>query len=454
VGQLILLACYGFIFWLFRKDVKWRKAGSSALWIPGLWIAIQGSRPVSYWIGGGGGDSEGNPVNTVVYGILIIAAFIALSKRRFSWGMVIQRNKALFLIYFFLALSAFWSELPFTSFKRLIKDFGTVPVALVILTELDPITAFRSIFVRVSYLLFPLSIVFIKYFPSIGRQSAHSGENMFTGVTTQKNSLGEMAFVLSLVILWDFLVLRKSEKSKDRTFQMRVRIALLAMGIWLLNTCDSQTSVVCLVLGVFLFWICGVLQKLKIGKPLLIGGLTAAICLAAADKTFNLSAKLSQAVGRNPTLTGRTNIWRIVKEQNTDPLLGEGFYVFWDTEKGKNVVDALTRINSTHNGYLETYVDAGIVGDTLLGLLLLVIGARAVGRLFNGARLGRIGVTFWAMALLYNLSESSFFRLDLLWFTLLLVTIEYPQLVGYVVPTEEQPQWSYSGRPDEVRLGV
>ncbi len=456
MGQVILLVCYCFIFWLFRKDVKWRKAGSSALWIPGLWIAIQGSRPVSYWIGGGGGggDVEGNPINTVVYAILIVSAFVALSKRGFNWGVMIQRNKALFLIYFFLALSACWSELPFISLKRLIKDFGTIPVALIILTELDPVTAFRSIFVRVSYLLFPLSIVFIKYFPSIGRQSAHSGENMFTGVTTQKNSLGEMVFVLSLVILWDFLVLRKSEKSKERTFQMRVRIGLLAMGIWLLNTCDSQTSVVCLVVGVLLFWICGVLQKLKIGKPILVGGLTVAICLAAADKTFNLSAKLSEAVGRNPTLTGRTDIWRIVKEQNTDPLLGEGFYIFWDTAKGKNVVDALARINSTHNGYLETYVDAGLVGDTLLALLLLVIGARVVGRLFNEAPLGRIGVTFWATALLYNLSETSFFRLDLLWFTLLLVTIEYPQAVRYVVPAEAQSQWSYSGRPDEIRVGV
>ena len=89
-----------------------------------------------------------------------------------------------------------------------------MPVALVILTELDPITAFRTIFVRVSYLLFPLSIVFIKYFPGIGRQSAHSGENMFTGVTTQKNSLGEMVFVLSIIILWDFLEIRKTEKIK------------------------------------------------------------------------------------------------------------------------------------------------------------------------------------------------------------------------------------------------
>lgn len=454
MSQLILLACYCFIFWLFRKDVKWRKAGSRALLIPAIWIAIQGSRPVSYWIGAGGGDVEGNPVNTFIYVILIASAFIVLSKRGFRWGTAISRNKALFLIYFFLALSALWSELPFISLKRLIKDFGSVPVALVILTELDPITAFRTIFVRVSYLLFPLSIVFIKYFPDIGRQSAHSGENMFTGVTTQKNSLGEMVFVLSLVLLWDFLEIRKAEKSKERKLQLRIRIGVVAMGIWLLMTCDSQTSVVCLVIGTILFWLTGVLQRWKIGKPLLIGILTAAIILVSADKTFNLSAKLSQAVGRNPTLTGRTEIWKIVKEQKTDPLLGEGFYVFWDTEKGKNVVDALTRINSTHNGYLETYVDAGLIGDLLLGLFLLAAGARVVGRLFAGAPLGRIGVTYWATALLYNLSESSFFRLDLLWFSLLLVTIDYPQTAAAPVAVDEPAVWSYGQRPNEMRVGV
>jgi hypothetical protein len=41
--------------------------------------------------------------------------------------------------------------------------------------------------------------------------------------------------------------------------------------------------------------------------------------------------------------------------------------------------------------------------------------------------LGRIGLVFWVLAIIYNLSESSFFRLDALWFTLLLVMIECPR---------------------------
>jgi hypothetical protein len=38
-----------------------------------------------------------------------------------------------------------------------------------------------------------------------------------------------------------------------------------------------------------------------------------------------------------------------------------------------------------------------------------------------------MGLVFWILAIIYNLSESSFFRLDPLWFVLLLVTIDCPR---------------------------
>ena len=55
MAKVILIACYGLICWLLRKDMSWRKAGSWTLLIPGAWIAVQGSRPVSDWFGGTGG---------------------------------------------------------------------------------------------------------------------------------------------------------------------------------------------------------------------------------------------------------------------------------------------------------------------------------------------------------------------------------------------------------------
>jgi len=78
--------------------------------------------------------------------------------------------------------------------------------------------------VRVSYVLFPLSVVFIKYFPALGRSASRAGENMFTGVTTQKNSLGEMAFVFSIMILWDLVEVYLAQEGRRRNIQIAVRV--------------------------------------------------------------------------------------------------------------------------------------------------------------------------------------------------------------------------------------
>src|ERR1700677_1788317 len=164
--------CLGFIFWLFRKDRQLRSFTSPALWIPFCWLGIIGSRPVSYWFGGGDssdGDLGGNPINTVIFGVLTIGAIVVLQRRNFEWARFFRSNKALLAIYLFFAISTVWSPLGIVALKRLFKDFGTVLVGLVLLTEQDPLAAIRTVFVRVSYLLFPLSALVIKYYPAIGR---------------------------------------------------------------------------------------------------------------------------------------------------------------------------------------------------------------------------------------------------------------------------------------------
>jgi exopolysaccharide production protein ExoQ len=420
---MVLLLCYAFIGLLFQRDMAWRKAGSLALLIPGAWIAIQGSRPLSYWFGGGGG-SEANPIDTAAFAGLIGSAIVVLLKRGLDWRGLVRQNKVLFLIYFYLLLSTFWSEMPFISLKRLFKDFGCVLVALVFLTEKNPAEAVRAVFVRVSYILFPLSVVFIKFFPQIGRQSTRAGENMFTGVAIHKNSLGETLFVFMLMILWDLVETYKGEDRRGKKGQVLIRLGMFLMGLSLLVTCDSQTSLVCLILGGVVFWGSGRLVRMPHGKRVLIACLVSVVCLKTVDKTFGISDTIAVALGRNPTLTGRTDIWRIVLDQKTNPAIGSGFYTFWDSDKGKTVVESLMRINSAHNGYLELYLDAGLVGDALLCVLLLTVGSRAIDRLFAGAPLGRMSLIFWIIAIFYNLSETSFFRLDPLWFTFLLITIQ------------------------------
>lgn len=424
-SQLILLFSYGLTFWLWRLDMRWRKAGSLALLIPGIWIGIAGSRPVSYWFGGQGG-SEANPIDTLVYLGLIGSAIYVLSRRKLKWVELVTKNKAVFAVYGFLLLSMAWSPMPAVSGKRIFKDFGCILTGLVFLTELNPAVAVRAVFVRVAYLLLPLSVVFIKYFPDIGRTSSRAGETLFGGVTTQKNSLGEIVFILSIMLLWDLTEIYKGEKRRGKKMQLAVRVGMLLIGFWLLKTCDSQTSMLCLAVGGGILWGTQRLLQMRNGRRVLIGILTCIITLVVLDKTLNLSDMVIRAMGRDPGLTGRTEIWKLVLEQKTDPVRGGGFYVFWDSPKGKAVIESFMQINSAHNGYLDLYMDGGLIGCSLLVLVLLVGGRRVIDRLFAGDPLGKVALAFWFLAILYNFSESSFFRLDVLWFTLLLLIVVCP----------------------------
>ena len=119
------------------------------------------------WLGFGGGAStlEGSPIDSLVFFILIFAAFVALARRRLNWSAVISENWPIFLFYAFLLISVLWANSPFISFKRWFKEFGNIAVLLVILTDPRPQQAVRAVFVRCACLLLPLSFVLIRYYP-------------------------------------------------------------------------------------------------------------------------------------------------------------------------------------------------------------------------------------------------------------------------------------------------
>src|ERR1700736_4539423 len=409
--QLALLLGWCLIAALLRSEFRFRKIGSAAVWVPAVLLLVQGSRPVSEWLGSVGQNRlGGDPVNTFTFAVLITISLVVLRRRKLNWRVLINENKALFLIYGYLAISAVWSDLPLVSLKRLLKDYACVLAALVLLTEQDPASAVRAVYVRVAYVLFPLSLVYGKYFPAIGRNYSVEGEPMFTGVTMQKNSLGELVFVFGLFLIWD-LVATWRQTARNKT-QRVARVLIFALGVWLLIACDSKTSFFCLAVGLIIFWGAGRLLRMKHGKQILISALVAIICLVALDETVGLSQTIIRALGRNPTLTGRTDIWHVLLEQHTNPVTGEGFYVFWDTDKGNEARDALARINTAHNGYLEAYIDGGVIGVSLLVIVLLAAGRRAIARLFDHQPFGKMTLIFCVLASIYNWSESSFFRLD------------------------------------------
>jgi len=88
-------------------------------------------------------------------------------------------------------------------------------MALVILTERRPYEALGFVMRRLAFVLMPLSVLFIRFYPELGRQY-HQGIPMLTGVAFSKNSLGQLCMLLGIYFCWELLLGRLKPTTSAR----------------------------------------------------------------------------------------------------------------------------------------------------------------------------------------------------------------------------------------------
>jgi len=245
-----------FIVFLFRRDFREKPNVTSALWIPILWFLIIGSRTITAWlniygVSVDGSLEDGSPADATVYCAIIVAGICVLKRRRINLGEILRNNRllAVFLIYCFVSI--LWSDFPLVSFKRWIKILGHPIMALIIFTEPDPEEALIRLMKRCAYVLIPVSILFIKYFPQWGRgYEQWTGESHDTGITTNKNDLGCDCLIFGFFFFWCFLKTWNQEKSPARRNELLLCGGFLIMTLWLLKAAQSSTSLVSLGIAI------------------------------------------------------------------------------------------------------------------------------------------------------------------------------------------------------------
>ena len=447
-AALALSLSIAFSLWFIIRDSRRHKDVSIAIWIPTVLIAILGSRPLSLWLQSdvqfvGLRNEAPRSVLDESFFLFVLgsSALIALS-RNVKFFQLFKNNSALILMYVFFAVSILWSGDPFGSTKRICKDFGLLMVVSVILSEKDPLQAMQAIYFRCASVLFPLSIVFIRFFPKLGRVYSYSGEPTYTGVTTQKNSLGEIAFVFGLFLVWSCVDPHPDPAKTNGKRILWDQLLLLGMGAYLLNISQSKTSLMCLSIAGALI-VVNALTRSKIFTRLMF-----LVCICAPPLIVSLQQFTSiirpvvEALGRNMTFTGRTDIWAHITSVTVNPLIGAGYWNFWGGKGGRAIELAMnTPIPNAHSGYLDTYLDGGWIGIALLFFLVLVSGVRIIGRL-GPDRFQQVRFAILIATILYNLSESMYFRISPLWITTLLAIVQLPT-------TESVPEISLSGASRE-----
>jgi exopolysaccharide production protein ExoQ len=435
--------CILFILWLFVKDAKLQNKSSAALWVPLIWALIMGSKPISLWVGYGreitlhGALPEDPLIDKATFFVLIAVGLIILSSRRADWRRIFANNKWVFAYFAYIGISVLWSGDPFVAFKRWFKDFGNIVMVLVVLSEAHPVESFRRLLARCTYVLIPVSVLVIKYYPDISRgYNIWSFEPFFVGITTDKNMFGMTLSVCVLTLLWMLLALWDAKawvKDKTRLVQY---LLLLAMTAWLLPISHSSTALTCAVLGASLLF--GVRVPTirrhvrRLGLYIVVTTLLILILQAFVGLGDVFVQMFVQLVGRDPTFHGRTDIWSVLLKENINPLFGEGYSSFWSSERMQRISETYYyTLNEAHNGYLETYLNTGLVGLFLLIGTLVSAWRRNKWAAIRQVPLGDFRLACLFVVMSFGMTEAVFNRLNLLWFVCLLVIFEYSRRVDF-----------------------
>lgn len=409
---LAFILCTSFVFYLLRFDREQSRNVSPWLWLPTLWMLICASKPVGIWFGGGVDLFSGSALDRNFLTGIFCAGFLVLLKRHFHWSRVFRENPWLMLLFIYMLMSLFWSDIPFVSFKRWFRELGAVIMALVVASDPEPRQAMQSILRRTTYILIPFSLYLIKYVPSLGIEFHRwSGERMWIGVTLQKNGLGRLCVICGFFLIWTFVRRWKGSDVAVSRRQTYGEAFLLFLTLWLLKgpgiAAYPATAVIVLILGValygYLLWSRS--HHVRVSPAAMATLLTATLVYGIATPLITSSSlgNFLAFLGRNTTFTGRTAIWSaLLPVAAQQPFFGLGFGSFWTPYARFHYV-----LSEAHNGYLDIVLDLGYLGLFLMAVFLISSCLRAVKGLALDFDWACLWLCLLFITVLHNATESS-----------------------------------------------
>jgi exopolysaccharide production protein ExoQ len=297
---------------------------------------------------------------------------------------------------------------------------------MVVLTEPDRLAALKRFLSRTGFLLVPISILLIRYYSEIGRSYSMDGTPSWGGVTGGKNSLGMICLIFGLGSLWRFLAAYQDRNAPDRKRRLIAHGTLLVMTMYLLHEANSATSLACFILASAVMIFTSRVTFAR--KPTLVHLLVAAvISFAVVALFFDPGGGLVSTLGRNSTLTGRTDIWKRAFGIVRNPILGSGFESFWLGERLEWMRRLDPGLNHAHNGYIEVYLNLGWAGLMVIAAMLVKGYRNIITGLRRDQRANALMLAYLVVGVIYNCTESGFKMMSPVWIFLLLAVMVAPK---------------------------
>jgi O-antigen ligase len=310
-----------------------------------------------------------NIVNQILYVFLFLSSMIIVIKRFGTISLFIKREKYLSLFILLCLVSAVWSNYHFMSFKR---SFQLLSVFLGLLNAL--------LFIEPSKLLKVLKIIIILYLLVTVFSSLFIGAAIdprfgtWRGLSDHKNGLAQYGFYCFIISLFFY-----GEQNKLSTKITNYAISFVSVIIVFMSGSSTGIVMIGLIIIISLiFSIEEIFKSLRIGRTIMIMVLLFIIGLWIVINIFapHLMDKIPIMLGKDPTLSMRTEIWDYVwTEIEKKIFLGYGYGTYWI--KGSSVIANFAsmfagfEVNQAHNGYLEIMLQLGLIGITLFATILI-----------------------------------------------------------------------------------
>jgi exopolysaccharide production protein ExoQ len=312
------------------------------------------------------GEWDGKPGDKVTQSLnlLMIAFGLALFGRGLRQLLSMRTGAALMLgLGIFLLSSVVWSADPQGTIRQGIIYLSVVTGAIGIASTLDVDEYMKLVAIVCG--LAALSSLFLAV---VSPDQVFTTVGDYRGIFSQKNTLGQAMVVGALASLHGLRV------SRQQKWRNRLIFGLVMIACFLSKSATSLSTIV--VLG-SVHTVTAMIRKRDITRLLGIAVGFMAVVILVVLSIF--PDWLLGAMGKDPTLTGRTEVWSyVISDIYQRPLLGWGYNAFWSfaNPAALEISNAVHwTVPQAHNGLLEILLNVGVVGAVFFFFLL----ARNIG---------------------------------------------------------------------------
>ncbi len=379
------------------------------------------------------GGPEGRDLfSQMLFLCVYVVTFVLVVTRWKKLVRVLTSDKLLLLLVSLALVSLFWSAAPGLTLQRGVALLGTTLFGAYLATRYTLNQQLRLLAWGLG-LAAIFSVIFALVLPyygissgaqTVGELPTERTARAWRGVFSTNNVLGRL-MVLGAVVFLLTVLQRKRQLLAWAGFGLCSVLILLANSATALMI--LLTLLALLPLYTALRWRRNFFVPMLIFTTLL-GGSVASLIISNPEALLDV-------LGRDITLTGRTELWKASLEMIWQrPFLGYGYNAFWlGWEGGSSYVWLITgyEMPHAHNGFLDLWLDLGLLGVSIFALWLVSNLVRGVGLIRASRGLeGTWPLLYLTFITFYNLTESAILsRNSIFWvlFVAIALSLRFPR---------------------------